>query len=94
MHRIEPERVLVREVEPAPERTSPAGDDQRVILGDAPHHRLGPGGRPARVLAEVVPGERVDVEGAEIGHGLVIRVGPVQSAEDVEEALVIGISNT
>ena len=90
MHRIEPERVLVRKVEPAPERTSPAGDNHRVILGDAPHHRLGPGGRPARRLAKVVPSQRSDVEDAEIGHGLVVREGPVQPAEDVEEALVIG----
>src|SRR6185369_15875302 len=91
---IEPERVLVREIEPAPERTSPAGNDQCVVLGDAPHHRLGPSGRPTRVLArggaEVVPGQRVDVEDAEIGHGLVVRKRPVQPAEYVEEAVVIG----
>src|SRR6185295_10995712 len=39
---------------------------------------------------EVVPGQRVDVEDAEIGHGLVVREGLVQPAEDVEEAFVIG----
>src|SRR4029079_7840893 len=46
--RMQPKRALVREFDPAPERTSPAGDEHRAVLGDAPHHRLGPGGRPAR----------------------------------------------
>src|SRR6185369_4866333 len=40
---------------PAPERASPAGDDQRVVLGDAPHHRLGPSGRPARTSSIAAP---------------------------------------